>query len=186
MLENTTKNGSIVHINRREALKMKLKDKLPAYFEYCKYRKELDEKTIKAYRIDLKQYFNFVSCDEPDKEKIEEYITELHKKYKHKTVKRKIATLKAYYNYLEEEEILEDNPFRKIKVKFKETITLPRIIPREEIEKLLNSMYNCLHENDASVPNYKYRLRDIAVVEVFLQRAPEYMKYRISEKIVLI
>lgn len=146
---------------------MKLKDKLPAYFEYCKYRKELDEKTIKAYRIDLKQYFNFVSCDEPDKEKIEEYITELHKKYKHKTVKRKIATLKAYYNYLEEEEILEDNPFRKIKVKFKETITLPRIIPREEIEKLLNSMYNCLHENDASVPNYKYRLRDIAVVEVF-------------------
>ena len=53
---------------------MKLKNKLAGYLEYCKFRKELDEKTLKAYRIDLKQYFNFVSCDEPDKEKIEEYI----------------------------------------------------------------------------------------------------------------
>ena len=151
-------------VSKWRIFKMKLKNKLAGYLEYCKFRKELDEKTLKAYRIDLKQYFNFVSCDEPDKEKIEEYITELHKKYKQKTVKRKIATLKAYYNYLEEEEIINDNPFRRIKVKFKENVTLPRIIPREEIEQLLNFMYNRLDENDNSV--YKYRLRDVVVVEM--------------------
>ena len=75
---------------------MKLQDKLVPYLEYCTYRKELDQKTVKAYRIDLNQYFAFVACEEPDKEKIEEYITELHKKYKQKTVKRKIASVKAY------------------------------------------------------------------------------------------
>lgn len=144
---------------------MRLQDKVVPYLEYCEYRKELDQHTLKAYRIDLRQYFAFVCCDEPDKEKIEEYITELHKKYKQKTVKRKIASLKAYYNYLEEEEIIESNPFRKIKVKFKETLTLPRIIPREEIERLLNYMYDCLKEKVLS--GYKYRLRDVAVVEVF-------------------
>lgn len=143
---------------------MRIQDKLVPYLEYCEYRKELDKNTIKAYRIDLSQYFAFICCDEPDKEKIEEYITELHKKYKQKTVKRKIASLKAFYNYLEEEEIISRNPFRKIKVKFKETLTLPRIIPREEIEMLLNYMYNCLKENDLT--GYKYKLRDIAVVEV--------------------
>ena len=42
----------------------------------------MDQKTVKAYRIDLNQYFAFIACEEPDKEKIEEYITELHKKYK--------------------------------------------------------------------------------------------------------
>ena len=63
---------------------MKLQDKLVPYLEYCTYRKELDQKTVKAYRIDLNQYFTFVACEEPDKEKIEEYITELHKKYKQK------------------------------------------------------------------------------------------------------
>lgn len=144
---------------------MRLEDKLAAYLEYCEYRKELDRKTLKAYRIDLRQYFEYVCVDEPDKEKIEEYITHLHKSYKQKTVKRKIASIKAFYNYLEETEIIAESPFRKIKVKFKETVTLPRIIPREEIEKLLNHMYQCLNENDKA--SRKFMLRDVAVIEVF-------------------
>lgn len=144
---------------------MELKKKVKAYLEYCEYRRELDKKTLKAYRIDLRQYIEYVCSDEPSKEKIEEYITELHKKYKQKTVKRKIASIKAFYNYLEEEEFIVDNPFRKVKVKFKETVTLPRIIPREEIEHLLNYIYSCVVEKDSST--YKYRLRDVAVIEVF-------------------
>ena len=144
---------------------MRLEDKLAAYLEYCEYRMELDGKTLKAYRIDLRQYFEYVCVDEPDKEKIEEYITHLHKSYKQKTVKRKIASIKAFYNYLEETEIIAESPFRKIKVKFKETVTLPRIIPREEIEKLLNHMYQCLNENDKV--SHKHMLRDVAVIEVF-------------------
>ena len=144
---------------------MRLEDKLAAYLEYCEYRKELDRKTLKAYRIDLRQYFEYICVDEPDKEKIEEYVTHLHKSYKQKTVKRKIASIKAFYNYLEETEIIAERPFRKIKVKFKETVTLPRIIPREEIEKLLNHMYQCLNENDKA--SRKFMLRDVAVIEVF-------------------
>lgn len=144
---------------------MRLEDKLVAYLKYCEYRKELDKKTLKAYRIDLRQYFEYVCMDNPDKEKIEEYITQLHKNYKQKTVKRKIASIKAFYNYLEENEIIAENPFRKIKVKFKETVTLPRIIPREEIEKLLNHMYQCLNEHNKTFR--KYMLRDIAVIDVF-------------------
>ncbi len=144
---------------------MRLEDKLAAYLEYCEYRKELDGKTLKAYRIDLRQYFEYICVDEPDKEKIEEYVTHLHKSYKQKTVKRKIASIKAFYNYLEETEIIAESPFRKIKVKFKETVTLPRIIPREEIEKLLNHMYQCLNENDKA--SRKFMLRDVAVIEVF-------------------
>lgn len=143
---------------------MKLKDKLEMYLEYCEYRKELDQKTLKAYRIDLCQFFEFVGVDEPKKERIEAYITQLHKKYKQKTVKRKIASVKAFYNYLEETEVIAENPFHKIKVRFKEIVILPRVIPREEIEQLLNYMYQCLSENKAS--SSKYRLRDVAVIEV--------------------
>lgn len=144
---------------------MNLQDRVEEYLEYCTYRKELDVKTVKAYRIDLNQFFSFACCDEPEKETIERYITDLHKKYKQKTVKRKIASVKAFYSYLEEEEVLKQNPFRKIKVKFKETIVLPRIIPREEIEQLLNYMYAYL--NDLSGIGYKHGLRDAAVVELF-------------------
>ena len=144
---------------------MNLQDKVKPYLEYCTYRKELDTKTIKAYRIDLTQFFSYVQSNEPEKEAIEQYITDLHKKYKQKTIKRKIASIKAFYSYLEEEELVEQNPFRKIKVKFKETVILPRIIPREEIEQLLNYIYASL--SSLSGIQYKHSLRDAAVIEVF-------------------
>lgn len=144
---------------------MNLQEKVKPYLEYCIYRKELDTKTIKAYRIDLTQFFSYVQSAEPEKETIEQYITDLHKKYKQKTIKRKIASIKAFYSYLEEEELVEQNPFRKIKVKFKETIILPRIIPREEIEQLLNYIYASL--SSLSRIQYKHSLRDAAVIEVF-------------------
>lgn len=144
-------------------IKMNYKEQVRKYLEYCEFRKELDWNTLKAYRIDLKQFFEYAMEDIPGKEKIEDYITELHKKFKQKTVKRKIASVKAYYNYLVEKEIINDTPFRKIKVKFKETMILPRIIPREEIEQLLNYMY--AQENKSNVKTYKYWLRDIAVIE---------------------
>ena len=144
---------------------MNLQEKVKPYLEYCTYRKELDAKTIKAYRIDLTQFFSYVQSAEPEKETIEQYITDLHKKYKQKTIKRKIASIKAFYSYLEEEELVEQNPFRKIKVKFKETLILPRIIPREEIEQLLNYIYVSL--SSLSGIQYKHTLRDAAVIEVF-------------------
>ena len=141
---------------------MKLKEMLQDYLEYCQYRKELDNKTVKAYRIDLRQYFEFVGECDLDKNWIERYITNLHKNFRQKTVKRKIASVKAFYNFLEDEELIQENPFRKIKVKFKETSELPKIIPREEIEQLLQSMYT-----DLKIRKKKEKsiLRDIAVVE---------------------
>jgi len=138
---------------------MNIRKKMDMYLEYCEFRKELNEKTINAYRIDLKQFFDFVGNKAMDKQKIENYITNLHKKYKQKTIKRKIASVKAFYTFLEEEEFIESSPFRKIKVKFKETATLPRIIPRGEIEQLLNYMYTSNKKNE------KCWQRDIAVIE---------------------
>ena len=98
------------------------------------------------------------------KSKIEEYITELHKKYKQKTVKRKIASIKAFYQYLEEEGRLDgDNPFAKIRIKFKETESLPRIIPRNDIERLLNYMYDVMKQSGQEATIY----RDLSVIEMF-------------------
>lgn len=146
---------------------MNVRSKVKQYLEYCEFRKELDAKTLKAYRIDLRQYFDFVHSNNPQKDEIEIYITDLHKKYKQKTVKRKIASVKAFYAFLEGEEIITESPFRKIRVKFKETVILPRIIPRSEIEKLLNSMYASFQLSRTDKPQGRCLLRDIAIVEVF-------------------
>ena len=143
---------------------MNMIKEMEQYLEFCKYRKELNRNTLKAYRIDLEQYLSFIKKDFVLKARIEEYITELHKKYKQKTVKRKIASIKAFYRYLEEEERLEgSNPFTKIRVKFKETESLPRIIPRNDIERLLNYMYDVMKQSGQEATIY----RDLSIIEMF-------------------
>ena len=132
------------------------------YLEYCEFDKELDKNTLKAYRIDLRQYYEFIGEEITSKETIEKYIRLLHKKYKSRTTKRKIASMKAFYTYLEEKQIISENPFRRIRTKFKEEKVLPRIIPKNDIERLLNYMYGQLRKQKG-----KNILRDLAVVEMF-------------------
>lgn len=144
---------------------MTTRNRVTGYLEFCQFRKELDKKTLKAYRIDLRQFFDICGNADPCRDEIENYVTELHRRYKQKTVKRKLASVKAFYHYLEEEEVIEETPFRKIRVKFKEAFILPRIIPREEIEKLLNYMYTVSKSSACSMR--RRWLRDMAVVEMF-------------------
>ncbi|MCQ4637537.1 tyrosine-type recombinase/integrase [Anaerovorax odorimutans] len=145
---------------------MNLKEQVLPYLEYCEFRKELDKKTLKAYRIDLRQFFEFLAEKEVSKGNMESYITYLHKSFRQKTVKRKIASLRAFFNHLEDEELLDtENPFRKIKVKFKEKLILPRVISRNDIEKLLNYIYKT--KRTATASQRKIMLRDLAVIELF-------------------
>ena len=57
--------------------------------------KKLSKHTLKAYRIDLAQFIAFKPDISISKEDLTKYIQYLHKTYKPKTIKRKIATLKS-------------------------------------------------------------------------------------------
>lgn len=136
------------------------------YLKYCELQKRLDKKTIKAYRIDLKQFSNFISKDfiYLSISDIEKFIRHLHQNYKPKTVKRKLASLKVFFNYLEYKCIIETNPFNKIKTKFREPLLLPKTIPLHTIEKLLSTMYK--EHSKANTPyRQKRTLLDIAIAE---------------------
>ncbi len=146
---------------------MLLKEKINLYLYYCKFQKELDDKTIKAYRIDLEQFVAFVGEDEDnlDKEKLNSYLLHIHSVYKQKTIKRKIASVKALFHYFEEENIIAVNPFHRVKTKFKEEIVLPKIIPRDVIEQLLDYLYEKESSKECSKWKKNLILRDVAVIE---------------------
>ena len=110
---------------------------ITTYLTFCQDQKRLDNKTIKAYKIDLSQFTHFLSDDfskSIDSKSLEGFITLLHQTYKPKTVKRKIASIKAFYHYMEYKEIIQINPFNKIQIKFREPVTLPKIIPMNTIQ----------------------------------------------------
>lgn len=138
------------------------------YIKYCREQRRLDEKTIKAYKNDLAQFADF--CGQNDlliaKDVIKSYIAGMHGQYKQKTVKRKIASVKAFYNYLENEEIIEINPMRKVKTEFREERILPRTIPASTIEQLLRHMYTIKADKRLTLWEQKILIRDISVVEL--------------------
>lgn len=147
---------------------MILREKINLYLHYCKFQKELDDKTIKAYRTDLEQFVAYIGEDEDNlsKENLNAYLLYIHSTYKQKTIKRKIASVKALFYYLEEENIIEASPFHKVKTKFKEEVVLPKIIPRDIIEQLLDYLYRMESSEECSEWKRKFILRDIAVIEM--------------------
>ena len=138
------------------------------YLDFCQYQKRLNTKTLKAYRIDLKQFssqlaINSFSLITPNI--LESYISMLHRTYQPKTVKRKIASIKALFHYLEYKDIIPVNPFNKILIKFREPIILPKTIPLHTIETFLSVIYK--QKETASTPfQKKCIIRDIAVIEL--------------------
>lgn len=137
------------------------------YLNDCETIKTLDKKTIKAYHIDLTQFCTFMLKypDFTSKTAINEYISTLHQKFQPKTVKRKIATIKAFFHYLLCEEIITSNPFDKINVKFREPQTLPRTIPDTIIETFISTMYKQKTLANTACKRNSI-LRDIAVIEL--------------------
>lgn len=149
------------------------KDLVVKYLEQCHTLKGLNSKTLKAYRIDLTQYVSFMENDDlMNRQRIIQYLCLLHQKYKPKTAKRKIATLKAFYHYLVYEEIIPFHPFNKINTHFKEPLLLPRTIDTKDLARLLG----CVHQS--------HNTRDIAIIEMLVTtglRVSEVAKIKTSE-----
>lgn len=109
------------------------------FLNYCRYHKKLSDKTIRAYKIDLSQYGVF--SNKLSKQALWDYIEYLNKKYKPKTAKRKLATLKAFIHFLLLQDLIDFNPFDKLETTIKEPLLLPKTIPLGVIAKLISFSY---------------------------------------------
>lgn len=119
---------------------------LEQYLSFCQDQKELDEKTLKAYRIDLRQFHQFVEQHEDplSKSTLEAYCRELHRQFKPRTVKRKLASAKAFCHWLEYEEIVDRTPFAKVHTKFREPQMLPRVISLSAVTAIFQTAHHIL------------------------------------------
>ncbi len=136
------------------------------YMQHLKTTKNLSEKTLRAYAIDLKQFMkncpNYLS---PNICKYIEFLsTELS--LKDTSIKRKIISLRVFYEFLEMQGIIVASPFEKLKFKFKQECKLPKTLSVTEIKHLLN----CFERDTSDFSDFKkYQfIRDSALIDLFV------------------
>ena len=118
---------------------------------HCEFEKKLDRKTLNAYKADLSQFVSNVG---------DLNISEV------KTIKRKIATIKAMLNYYEYENEWYNNPMRKMKIRMREPIRLPTVMSIEEVKSLFNIVYKQQRNCKQETFSYHTATRNIAIVEL--------------------
>lgn len=104
--------------------------------------------TIKAYRYDLQKFIS-LTCDiEANSpfltQKIRLFLKALKdKNYSKKGIARKIASLKSFFKFLQNNEIIEKNPMAQIKSpKVKVEESLPKFLKITDIKKIFDELLN--------------------------------------------
>lgn len=87
-------------------------------------------------------------------------------KLKDISIRRKIITLKNFYNYLLDNEIIDSSPFRKLKFRFKQEKKLPKTLTIIEISKILK----CFDVDPTTLSTFaqKEYIRDAALLDLLI------------------
>ena len=126
------------------------------FLDYLKYERGFSDYTIKSYKEDLTEFYDFALDNNIDIDLVRDYLRKLYEnKYSNRSISRKVSSLKSYFKYLESDGIIKDNFMRLISNPKLEK-TLPNYLNYDDLEKLLNY---------PDISN-KYGLRDALILEM--------------------
>lgn len=167
---------------------MTLSDAAQLFLHHCRLERRLSKLTLTAYRLDLSQFQKRLNGDTSvtniDKQAIRKYLSWLDAKYKPRSIKRKLATLKSFFTFLEQEEYIEASPFRKLRLRLERAKSLPRTLSVSSMTKLLRSAYAHKDAAKGTPRAFQEATRDIAVLETLFStgvRVSELCKLRLVD-----
>lgn len=133
------------------------------YLDYLRIEKVLSERTIEIYTRDLSEFVKFIkksSFNKLARAHIREFLCFLAKKNNQPiTRRRKLTSLKNFFQFLESENLIKNNPVKNIampKVKEKE----PSYLTEAELRKLVGII-----KKDKS----KHQKRNELIVTIFIE-----------------
>ena len=128
---------------------------LNKYLEYLTKELNYSNLTVLNYERDLLAYYDYLVINKLnylkiDKENVLAYLKYLDKlKYENKTISRMLSSIRTFYSYLVEVNLLDDNVFKRIRNP-KIDKKLPSYLSIVEIENILDSL-DC--ESDKDIRN---------------------------------
>ncbi len=156
-----------------------MKKDIDAFLEYIEKQKMYSLNTKKNYEIDINEFMNYlkdkeINYTDVNYEFIKEYLVFMYnKKYKRNTIARKLSSLRSFYKYLFNNNIIKTNPFKYVKTPKKEKM-LPKYLSVVDLETIFN------------VPNLNFNLgqRDRLILEILYAtgiRVGELVEIKVSD-----
>lgn len=142
-------------------------DFLSNFISYLQATKNLSNKTLSAYKSDLHQFFSYEKdIMQPD---ICSFVSHLSSQLKLKdtSVRRKIITLKCFYSYLTDIEVISRSPFAKLKFRFKQERKLPKTMTVKDVTKILNYFDSIEFNSLTYFGKFEYT-RDAALLDLLI------------------
>lgn len=116
---------------------------LEQFSHYLSVEKGLARNTLESYRRDLQKFFLFLEKEKVfafvhvDRSHITGYLLNLKNAGRSpSTISRNVASIRSYFNFLVQEDLLEDNPAQLVKAPRIEK-KLPRVLTTKEVDRLL-------------------------------------------------
>ena len=122
-----------------------LKIDISAFQIYCREQLDLSENTLRAYRQDLTSFVRFLSADRSETECTSEVLIRYHRYLRETlqsspaTVRRRMVTLRSYFNWRESEQDGTASPFTGLRLDLKVPQRLPRPVDRPSLSTLFQS-----------------------------------------------
>ncbi len=119
------------------------KEYLEDFKIYLKSEKNFSSHTIRAYCADVYTFLLWINNENPleiEPKKFSEYLYFISQiNYTKTTIARKIASIRAFYKFLYQEELIEYNPVDNIPIP-KQNKTLPSFLYEDEVENILRGI----------------------------------------------
>jgi len=127
----------VVILNNQEVLSF--------YEDYLRNEKQYSENTVVSYVNDINSLICFLESEDLGELKYTTnrmakfYISYLHNKYDPRSIRRKISSVRTMFEYLLDQGIVRDNPFKNV-VLPKVSKKLPKFIYEDEMFDFLNGI----------------------------------------------
>lgn len=113
------------------------------YINYLKINRNYSLYTIKNYELDITDFINFcndkkIKINKVKYDEVKAYLLILHnKKYKSSTISRKLSSIRNFYSYLYDNEVVDKNIFKNLPSPKKDR-KLPKFVTGDDIDILFS------------------------------------------------
>src|SRR3954470_254894 len=122
---------------------MNVQEAIADFLQHGQAVRNLSDRTIRAYQSDLSQFHVHVdnaSMVEITPEHLEQYLDKLGTgPYRDTSIRRKVAALKVFFRYAEENGVVSESPARKLKIKRPVENRVPTVLSPREVKALLSA-----------------------------------------------